>query len=195
MARVWWSMQPYLPLGCVARWLTTSPSWNSHSEPGSKVTQSSLSVSGCQTAWGPVKRALYFHINTYEVPVNKHNGILPYLAAGLVCASVCLVCAPLNAAEVSQYSSVLPSVPGKNDDNAWPTQPNVTRRLPNATPQLPNAVPQLPNATPQLPNAIPQLPNAIPQLPNAVPQLPNATPPASGSNPQMPAFQPPLGLP
>jgi hypothetical protein len=113
-----------------------------------------------------------------------------------------LVCAPLNAAEVSQYSFVLSSVPGKNDDNAKLTQSNVTRRLPNATlqlpnaiPQLPNAAPQLPNAVPQLPNAVPQLPNATPQLPNAIPQLPNATHPASGSNPQMPAFQPPLGLP
>jgi hypothetical protein len=40
----------FIGLGCVARWLTTSPPWNSHSEPGSMVTQSSLSVSGCQTA-------------------------------------------------------------------------------------------------------------------------------------------------
>ncbi len=24
----------FIGLGCVARWLTTSPSWNSHSEPG-----------------------------------------------------------------------------------------------------------------------------------------------------------------
>ena len=36
----------FIGLGCVARWLTTSPSRNSHSEPGSMVTQSSLSVSG-----------------------------------------------------------------------------------------------------------------------------------------------------
>jgi hypothetical protein len=65
-------------------------------------------------------------------------------------------------------------VPAKNDDNGSPIQSNVI---------------------PQLPNAVPQLPNAVPQLPNAVPQLPNATPPASGSNPRMPAFQQPLGVP
>jgi hypothetical protein len=86
-------------------------------------------------------------------------------------------------------------VPAKNDDNGSPIQSNVIPQLPNAVPQLPNAVPQLPNAVPQLPNAVPQLPNAVPQLPNAVPQLPNATPPASGSNPRMPAFQQPLGVP
>ncbi len=89
-----------------------------------------------------------------------------------------------------------------NDDKGTPSPPNAIPRLPNAIPQLPNAMPQLPNAIPQLPNAIPQLPNSTPQLPNAtprlpnaIPQLPNATPPASGSNPQMPTFQQPLGVP
>jgi len=99
--------------------------------------------------------------------VNKHNGVLPYLAAGLLCAFACLVNVPLNASEVSQYSFVLSSVPAKNGNNDLPTQSNVT----------------------------PQLPNANPQLPNATPQLPNATFPASGGNPQMPAFQPPQGVP
>ena len=99
--------------------------------------------------------------------MNKHNGVLPYLAAGLLCAFACLVNVPLNASEVSQYSFVLSSVPAKNGNNDSPTQSNVT----------------------------PQLPNANPQLPNATPQLPNATFPASGGNPQMPAFQPPQGVP
>ena len=106
--------------------------------------------------------------------MNKHNGVLPYLAAGLLCAFACLVNVPLNASEVSQYSFVLSSVPAKNGNNDSPTQSNVT---------------------PQLPNANPQLPNAVPRLPNATPQLPNATFPASGGNPQMPAFQPPQGVP
>jgi hypothetical protein len=122
------------------------------------------------------------------VLVNKHNGVLPYLAAGLLCAFACLVNVPLNASEVSQYSFVLSSVPAKNGNNDSPTQSNVTPRLPNANPQLPNAVPRLPNANPQLPNA-------VPRLPNATPQLPNATFPASGGNPQMPVFQPPQGVP
>ena len=99
--------------------------------------------------------------------MNKHNGIVPSLAAGLLCAFACLVNVPLNASEVSQYSFVLSSVPAKNGNNDLPTQSNVT----------------------------PQLPNANPQLPNATPQLPNATFPASGGNPQMPAFQPPQGVP
>jgi TolA binding protein trimerisation len=38
------------------------------------------------------------------VLVNKHNGIVPYLAAGLACASACLICTPLYASEVSRYS-------------------------------------------------------------------------------------------
>ena len=92
--------------------------------------------------------------------MNKHNGFLPYPAAGLLCAFACLVNVPLNASEVSQYSFVLSSVPAKNGNNDSPTQSNVT-----------------------------------PQLPNANPQLPNATFPASGGNPQMPAFQPPQGVP
>ncbi len=99
--------------------------------------------------------------------MNKHNGVLPYLAAGLLCAFACLVNVPLNASEVSQYSFVLSSVPAKNGNNDSPTQSNVT----------------------------PQLPNAVPRLPNATPQLPNATFPASGGNPQMPAFQPSQGVP
>jgi len=70
--------------------------------------------------------------------VNKHNGILPYLAAGLLCAFACLVNVPLNASEVSQYSFVLYSVPAKNGDNGSSTQSNVTPQLPNAVPRVPD---------------------------------------------------------
>ena len=55
--------------------------------------------------------------------MKKHNGTLAYLAVGLVCAAVGLGGAPLNAAELSQYSFELSSGTSISAAAATRTQP------------------------------------------------------------------------